>query len=116
MATINTDSAWQGYGMLIATDQDDSATTGSSFLRAASLSNDYQDISTYQTLTHLADNGRPKRDNLIPPLLTYTTDASLDRSIPTIIFPLSLDHCLITLVQYNVVRAMILNMSILSLL
>jgi hypothetical protein len=29
-------------------------------------------------------------------------------------FPLSPDHCLITLVQYNVVRALLLNMSILS--
>ena len=115
-ATISADSAWQGYGILIATDQDDSATTGTSSLRATSLSSDYQDISTYQTPTHVVNNGRPKRDNLIPPLLNYTTDASRNRPTPTIIFPLSPDHCLITLVQYNVVRAMILNMSILSLL
>lgn len=102
--------------MLIATDQDDSSTTGSSLLEVASLSNDHQGICTYQNPTYVADNGRPKRGNLIPPLLPYTTDASLDRPAPTIMFPLSPDHCLITLVQYNVVRAMICNMSILSLL
>ena len=57
-----------------------------------------------------------RRGSLISPLLPYTTDANSDLPILTIIFPLSQDHHLITLVQYNVVRAMILNMSILSLL
>lgn len=87
--------------MLIATDEDDSA-SGIIFSKS--------------TPTVAAYRRVPQRTNLIPPLLTYTTDANLDQPTPTIIFPLSSDHYLITLVQYNVVRAMIHNMSILSLL
>lgn len=109
--------------MLIAkTDQDDLAIRDTSLLRATSPSStDSQVICTHQISihvipTHVTDNGRPKRDNLIPPLLTYTTNATPGRPTPTIIFPLSPDHQLITLVQYNVVRGMIFNMSILSLL
>ncbi|PVH71525.1 hypothetical protein DL98DRAFT_95278 [Cadophora sp. DSE1049] len=108
--------------MLIATpDRNDSATPETGPLTAKSLGSDIRDSSRRQIIIHeiptlVADNGRPKRGSLIPPLLAYTTDASLGLSEPTIVFPLSPDHHLITLVQYNVVRALILNMSILSLL
>ena len=53
---------------------------------------------------------------VIPPLLPYTTFAIPNGPPPQIIFPISADHCLITLVQYNVIRAMLFNMAILSLL
>ena len=53
---------------------------------------------------------------LIPPLLPYSTFACASHPPRPIIFPLSADHCLITLVQYNVVRALLHNMSLLSLL
>lgn len=89
---------------------------GTSSLKAASQSNDYQYISTYQTHTYALGNGMLGREKLISPLLPYTTDATFSQTTPTVIFPLSPDHCLITLVQFNVVRAMIFNMSILSLL
>jgi hypothetical protein len=56
------------------------------------------------------------KHKLIPPLLPYMTYATLDEPPPQITFPLSADHCLITLVQYNVIRAMMFNMAILSLL
>jgi hypothetical protein len=49
------------------------------------------------------------------PLIPYITSATMGK-IPHVIFPLSADHCLITLVQYNVVRSVIFNMSILSIL
>jgi hypothetical protein len=52
---------------------------------------------------------------LIPPLLQYSLNCTVET--PQLVeFPLSPDHCLITLVQYNVVRAYIHNMSLLSLL
>jgi len=53
---------------------------------------------------------------LIPPLLQYSTFACAIQPPRPIVFPLSADHCLITLVQYNVVRALLHNMSLLSLL
>lgn len=55
-------------------------------------------------------------DRLIPPLLQYSTFACAIQPPRPIVFPLSADHCLITLVQYNVVRALLHNMSLLSLL
>ena len=60
--------------------------------------------------------GEPKSHKLIPPLLPYTTYGRIGQPLPQIIFPLSADHCLITLVQYNVIRAMLFNMGILSIL
>ncbi|CVK94750.1 uncharacterized protein FMAN_13076 [Fusarium mangiferae] len=53
---------------------------------------------------------------LIPPLLQYSTFSCAIQPPSPIVFPLSADHCLITLVQYNVVRALLHNMSLLSLL
>ena len=55
------------------------------------------------------------KQQLIPPLIPYiksTTDLS---TIGPVIFPISLDHRLITLIQYNVLRAIVINMTVLSL-
>jgi hypothetical protein len=101
--------------MLIATDQHEPASIGTSSLAANSFNSDHQDTSSLHTSLLVVNHGMPKRDILIPPLLPYTTDATLGQPTPTIVFPISADHCLITLIQYNVVRAMLLNMSILSL-
>lgn len=66
--------------------------------------------------TWLRGRGSGHRDTkLIPPLLQYSLTCTVEP--PQLVdFPLSPDHCLITLVQYNVVRAFIQNMSLLSLL
>jgi len=107
---------WQGYGILVTTDQDEFTATGSSSLTAKFPDSDDQDLATYQNPFYNPKDERPKRGRLISPLLPYTTDATLRHPTPPITFPLSPDHCLITLIQYNVVRAMLFNMSILSLL
>lgn len=48
--------------------------------------------------------------------MLYTTAATFGQPTPPLIFPLSPDHCLLTMVQYNVQRASLFNMAILSLL
>lgn len=56
-----------------------------------------------------------RTQQIIPPLIPYvekTTDLS---TIGPVVFPLSLDHRLITLIQYNVLRAIVINMTVLSL-
>ncbi|EXJ89101.1 hypothetical protein A1O3_02165 [Capronia epimyces CBS 606.96] len=90
---------WQGYGMLIAS----SSTTPSPPTQDAS-------SSSYDT------KPAKRKRQLIPPLLPYSTSAIIDRPPPRVVFPLSADHCLITLVQYNVLRAILYNMATLSLL
>lgn len=53
---------------------------------------------------------------LIPPLIPYLSEATHPVSTLTITFPLSPDHHLLTLMQYNVLRATMTNLAILSLL
>jgi hypothetical protein len=56
-----------------------------------------------------------KRPQIIAPLIPYLSPAH--PSPPTVItFPLSPDHYLLTLMQYNVLRATMTNLSIISLL
>ena len=115
-ATVNANSPYEGYGMLVTTPQYDLTTIRDRSSSAPSIESGSQYNFTYQTLIRAVVHGKPKRKTLIPPLLPYAKDSIPDRPTPTIIFPLSADHCLITLVQYNVLRAMLFNMSILSLL
>ncbi|CAK7200945.1 hypothetical protein SEUCBS139899_003645 [Sporothrix eucalyptigena] len=63
------------------------------------------------------------RVKLIPPLLHYTSGKQPLTNLPLFVlpaafvhFPLSLDHRLLTLIQYNVLRATLTNMSILAIL
>lgn len=118
----HTQAVWQGHGMLIAAPRHNgSAPPETDRLTAESHGNDSRHKKRRQIIIHnistlIPDNGTPKRGNLIPPLLNYARDGSSGLPRTTIIFPLSPDHHLITLVQYNVVRALILNMSMLSLL
>ncbi|KAI1411224.1 hypothetical protein F5Y13DRAFT_165970 [Hypoxylon sp. FL1857] len=72
-------------------------------------------------------NGVPKHTDLhpttssrghrqiIPPMIPYIDSIDeLDGAIPNFSFPLSADHRLIVLIQYNVLRAFMTNLSILS--
>lgn len=100
------DFTWKGYGMLIVSDQHELAKSAThrstdSGCQAPTIETCYLKQNKHQT---------------IPPLLSYTTFATPNDLPPQIIFPISADHCFITLVQYNVIRAMIFNMAILSLL
>jgi hypothetical protein len=66
--------------------------------------------------SELCGRGHHTTMKRIPPLLQYSALTCTDEPPQPVDFPLSPDHCLITLVQYNVVRAFIHNMSLLSLL
>lgn len=59
--------------------------------------------------------GSRRKQQLIPPLIPYVKSTSNLSTIGPVIFPISLDHRLITLIQYNVLRAIIINMTVLSL-
>ncbi|KAI1098814.1 hypothetical protein F4804DRAFT_112866 [Jackrogersella minutella] len=53
----------------------------------------------------------------IPPMIPYLdSDNQLSMIIPDFVFPISADHRLIVLIQYNVLRAFMVNMSILSII
>lgn len=60
-----------------------------------------------------------KTRHVIPPMIPYRNATAIhdepENFNPTFSFPLSVDHQLIVLVQFNVLRAMMTNMSILSL-
>ena len=119
--TVRTEPIWQGHGKLLVTpDQIDSGTLEPGSSTAKSLGSTSRKTTGCQIMIHessmLVVRNGTRRGSLISPLLPYTTAANSDVPSMTIVFPLSPDHHLITLVQYNVVRAMILNMSILSLL
>lgn len=103
--------------MLLLTDQNGPLTVGVNSLAAASLASDSRGVAPYHHSILTTDHGgRPESRKLIPPLIPYTTFYRIGQPPPRIIFPLSADHCLITLVQYNVVRAVLFNMAILSIL
>lgn len=103
--------------MLIVTDQYDDVGTEVSCHIKNSPNISKQHESSNEWFASMEDwRGRSKKNKLIPPLLTYSTYATLGQTPPPIIFPLSADHCLITLVQYNVIRALVFNMAILSIL
>jgi len=59
---------------------------------------------------------RQKHDKQIAPLLQYQNSTNESSSTLPVIFPLAPDHHLITLVQYNVLRATITNLAILNIL
>ncbi|KAH7190784.1 hypothetical protein DER44DRAFT_795641 [Fusarium oxysporum] len=96
---------WEGYGMLVSLKPDQSSHPSSS-------SNHPQRVEVMSPRHH--DLPSLDTGGLIPPLLPYSTLNAPGESPHPIVFPLSADHCLITLVQYNVVQAIIQNMSILS--
>ncbi|CAH0021806.1 unnamed protein product [Clonostachys rhizophaga] len=87
----NTSAGWKGYGILVATNNRGSIES-----------------------THKAENAhaKPNKGQLIPPLIPY----SISFPAHQVVFPLSPDHRLITIVQYNVLRAMIWNLAALSML
>lgn len=100
------DFSWKGYGMLIVGDQHEIIKSAPDPLSRSTCQ--IPAIETYRTTSN--------KHQVIPPLLPYTKFATPNDYPPQILFPISADHCLITLVQYNVIRAMIFNMAILSLL
>ncbi|KAI0853922.1 hypothetical protein F5Y00DRAFT_223993 [Daldinia vernicosa] len=75
-------------------------------------------LSQQQDLTHgtRCDLPSPKW-KAIPPMIPYLDSHNrVGITIPDFAFPISADHRLIVLIQYNVLRALITNMSIISVL
>jgi len=97
--------------MLVFTDQSKEASSSTS----TSPGGDTYGDSTYRSLVPTKAT-RSKAQKLIPPLLQYTTRLDYITRPPLLVFPLSPDHYLITLIQYNAYRAALYNMSLLSLL
>ncbi|ETS73515.1 hypothetical protein PFICI_14461 [Pestalotiopsis fici W106-1] len=56
-----------------------------------------------------------RRHRLIPPMIPYSTGADYQHTLPQFQFPLAPDHQLIVLIQFNVLRATMTNLAILSL-
>lgn len=77
---------------------------------------DLFDINVYESFESATEASKVERHSIILPLLFYTTAATFGQPTPPLIFPLSPDHCLLTMVQYNVQRASLFNMAVLSLL
>lgn len=69
-----------------------------------------EDVREDRPVCHLS----PATVQLVTTLLRYHQDHGVGQALPLHLFPLSLDHCLLTLIQYNVLRAIVTNMSILS--
>jgi hypothetical protein len=118
---VLSNDSWTGHGMLILTDRrkrdehlcglvsnDHILTTGSPFSNESC-----DDITRMEKMSHQTKLGKPL---LIPPLLPYLSSVTINNSLPQVVFPLSSDHCLLTLVQYNVQRASLINLAILSLM
>lgn len=57
-----------------------------------------------------------RQPRLIPPMIPYSTELGCHRDVPPAFrFPISPDHQLIVLIQFNVLRATLTNLAILSL-
>lgn len=117
IASIN-DGAWKGYGLLMIPDQHDSEIGVGGPVVAASQKRDGQENTASRLASTVVGNygKKPNKQKAIPPLLSYESSDTSSQHSPPMRLPLSADHCLITLVQYNVVRAMLFNMSILSMM
>jgi hypothetical protein len=93
------DPEWMGYGMLVNIEAGDSKAQSG--------------VCSTASGSWILDTQTAK---MIPGLLAYSDSSTqIIRTPPPVLrFPLSADHCLITLVQYNVVRGIIMNLMILS--
>lgn len=68
------------------------------------------------SITHKVLKTFHGQQKIVPPLLQYQTTTTPSAPPHTLRFPLPVDHHLITLVQYNVLRGSITNMAILNIL
>lgn len=114
--TSSVGSSWNGFGILI------SGTSHKSMAgdRTLAISNcakpDLVEVSAIESFQTTTEGWKVEKCSIIPPLLFYTTAATFGQPTPPLIFPLSPDHFLLTMVQYNVQRASLFNMAVLSLL
>ena len=98
---------WKGFGVLVAKEDHGCLTTSST----GSACSDQETL-----IRNLASPALPSSlfRKLGQPFLPYAAAIPASQQPDRLIFPISLDHRLITLVQYNALRAMLFNMAILS--
>lgn len=127
MTPTKASSSWEGYGLLISTDQEkEKKPTPIMEGERPALANgepnllrDCIRISGPTNTNTAIRSAQAQRSKLIPPLLALSSRTAVPPTCPTLpeaILVLSADHCLLTLVHYNVLRAVLSNLSILSLL
>jgi hypothetical protein len=118
---LSLNDSWTGYGMLVLTDQRKQVDHLPGCV-ASSQGLDTTGPLVQLSRSHLnpkelvSQETKQMKPLLISPLLPYLTTATVDSLLPPVVFPLSSDHHLLTLVQYNVQRATLANLGILSLL
>ncbi|KAI1136802.1 hypothetical protein F5Y05DRAFT_390879 [Hypoxylon sp. FL0543] len=75
----------------------------------------YLNDNQYSHVTHEPQSPLRGHRQVIPPMIPYIDSIDqLHTTVPDFFFPLSADHRLIVLIQYNVLRAFMTNLSILS--
>jgi hypothetical protein len=106
--------SWIGYGLLVTARQPrpgprPDVDVPSELVRPSGIT--YHSFDSYPAFTR-----KPTREIVVPGLVPYATDEWLKRGPIRVVFPLSPDHRLITMIQYNCHRAGLMNMAILHLL
>ncbi|KAL5091549.1 hypothetical protein Trisim1_002768 [Trichoderma cf. simile WF8] len=112
------DSSWNGFGILTfgALQSHKNMPRSEDLSISNHFRHDSLKINLHESCDPTTTTWKIETHMVIPPLMLYTTAATFGLATPPLIFPLSPDHCLLTMVQYNVQRASLLNMAVLSLL
>lgn len=114
--TSSVDSSWNGFGILVSGTSHNSMAGNKEIVNSKCARPDLVSIYAIESFKTMTEAWKVERCSIIPPLLVYTTATTFGQPTPPLIFPLSPDHCLLTMVQYNVQRASLFNMAVLSLL
>jgi hypothetical protein len=118
---VPSNDSYTGHGMLVPTDErkrsehfSGSVPNGPILVLASPLLQALREDLTQTEQTFQAT--KQMKRLLISPVLPYLSPTTINSRLSPIMFPISPDHYLITLVQYNVLRATLANLAILSLM
>lgn len=114
--TSSIDSSWNGFGILVSGKSHKSMAGNKEIANSNRARPDLVNVDTVESFRTPTEAWKVKRCPIIPPILFYTTATTFGQPTTPLIFPLSPDHCLLTMIQYNVQRASLFNMAVLSLL
>lgn len=114
--TSNIDSSWNGFGILVSRASHKPMAKSEDLTISNCFRHDSLDKNLYESFEPDTEIRKEETHMVMPPLMLYTTAATFGQPTSPLIFPLSPDHCLLTMVQYNVQRASLFNMAVLSLL
>ncbi|PTB34903.1 uncharacterized protein TrAFT101_009430 [Trichoderma asperellum] len=114
--TSNIDSSWNGFGILVSRASHKPMAKSEDLAISNCFRHDSFDKNLYESFEPDTEIRKEETHMVMPPLMLYTTAATFGQPTSPLIFPLSPDYCLLTMVQYNVQRASLFNMAVLSLL